>query len=289
MDQIAASNNAAVRLLQGDDFSQFDRAEQMLRQAMAVLNEGSGLGSPPPAPTKPTVAKEEEQELPRLPVRRSRDPVSSFRSSASSTAAVCSCEHPSNTCNRLENDDNDMDMDFGYEDDESYQMAVESIELTQVNPSKGSEHNVLPLFNRALLVSSRVAQDEEIAAVILYNLALINQIKGLYMRRTDAIRKALKLYELAIKILQNGRTSGEAMVDELLVLSLFYNLGQGNAHVMSYDRAGYYFNFFRSIFEGGSDNEEEEGAASLEEGDYSFFFFNAMLFQGGQLPLAPAA
>lgn len=306
MDQIAIANNAAVHLLQGEDFKHFDQAEAMLRKAMVAMTdiEFSRGGRLVYATRATTVSVNQDSlQVPRLPVRRSRDSISSRRSSASasSTAAICACDSFS-ASTMIENEEDACDKWDGmcFEDDDEYDtiIAIESMELTQVDPKRGiSQHSVLPIFNRALLVDgSGAAYDEEIAAVLLYNLALIHQIKGMYLRRSDVVDKALKLYELAVNILQKCNTSktttnNDFMVDELLVLGLFYNLGQANAQLMHFDKAGCYFSFLRNVLADNDDPENDEGAVlSLDDEDYSFFFFHAMIFQDGeQLPIAPAA
>ena len=304
MDQIAIANNAAVHLLQGEGFTHFDQAEAMLSKAMVAMNGiefSRGARLVPAARANTVSVNQDPRHIPQLPVRRGRDSISSRRSSAtaaSSTASVCDCEPFFASTMMEEEGDTFDDLDvMGFEDDDDEYdtiIAIESIELTQVDPKRGSgQHSVLPIFNRALLVDGTcAAYDEEIAAVLLYNLALIHHIKGMYLRRSDVVDKALKLYELAVTILQKSNTSkrNDFMVDELLVLALFYNLGQVNAQLMHFDKAGCYFAFLRTVL-GDSNDENNEGAVlSLDDDDYSFFFFHAVIFQDGeQLPIAPAA
>ena len=310
MEQIAITNNDAVHLLQGEDFANFNQAESMLRKAMVAMRKKESVrGQLPATATLPSCPK---QQLQLILVRRSKETISSRRSSiapSSPAPAIWDCDSFLATTNIMEVDDEEIfecmsedwlgleedENDDDDDDDDEYDtmIAIEPLELTQVDPMRGSgQHMVLPLFNRALLVDDSIAVDEEISVVLLYNLALIHHIKGLYLRRPDIVDKAVNLYELAVSILQksdkatNSSTKGE--VDELLVLALLYNLGQASAHQMKFDKAVCCFAFLRSILK--DDDDEEDAFSSLDDSDYSFFFFNVMIFQDGErLPMAPAA
>lgn len=270
MEQITNWNNTAVGYLSAG--LRFHEAEQLLRKAMACLNEDSR--------TSPSM--EQEQKVPLSTRRSLRESSSSRRSSSASSPNDLSSDMDSSDIDMF---GPDMDEDYFEDDDDDIETTVQSVQLN-IDPAIGNDHNVLPLYNRGLVVSCELAEREEIAAVILYNMALIKHIHGLHYRSHQAIQTALRLYELAIKILhRNGANSDELLVDELLALSLFYNLGHAHSHLFS-DKATCYFGFLRQILRHSSENH---GTAALQDEDHSFFFFNAMLFKGEQLTLAPAA
>ncbi|CAB9522809.1 expressed unknown protein [Seminavis robusta] len=287
MQHISALNNTAVRFL--IDGFRVDEAERSLHQAMQWLSQvQQNPKQAPPSPQPATI------KLQSSPVSVRRGSSTMRRSSASSFA-----------CAPSDFDDDDMDMedhanssfeDDDEQDEDDYEAPVQSIELTKVDPTVGCIHNILPLYNRALVLSY-TAQYEEVAACVLFNLALIYHIRGMTVllasQRSDNLQKALKLYELAVKILQRqtpatvgAEQQQERLVDELLVLALFYNLGHASAQLFSNSQAAAYFGFLRQVLR---QNTACHGTDALQDEDQSFFFFNAMLFQGEQMTLAPAA
>jgi tetratricopeptide (TPR) repeat protein len=267
---ISALNNTAVHFLV--DGLHVDKAERSLRQAMQCLS----AAEQPPCETPHQESQGNKQPTPIW--------CSSHQMDSAQSPFAC---HASDLEDALAPSHDMMDD----EDDElGFEVPVLSMELTQVDASMGCVHQALPLYNRALVLSYK-AEREEVAAVVLFNLALIHHIRGISLRMSGHLENALKLYELAIKILQ--RHSGsmeELLVDELLVFAIFFNLGHAQALLFCHAEASTSFDFLRHVLRKcDNTNTGSRGTYALQDDDLYFFFFNTMLVHGELLTLAPAA
>jgi hypothetical protein len=262
---ISVLNNTAVRFLV--DGLHVNKAERSLHRALQCLS----AAEQPPCQTPPQESQSNNQPTPTVRSSRQMDSSQSPFAWRLSDLVALEAAH-------------------GVVEEGGFEVPVLSMEVTQVDTSMGCVHHALPLYNRALVVSY-TAEREEIAAVVLFNLALIHHIRGITLRRPDHIEKALKIYELAIKILQRHDGSmEELLIDELLVLAIFFNLGHAQTQLFCNAEAVSSFDFLRHVLRKyDNTNAGNHGTYALQDDDLYFFFLNAVIVQGERLTLAPAA
>lgn len=170
-----------------------------------------------------------------------------------------------------------MDLD----DQQLVEGSVQVLDLGEFNDPKIERENDigLPLYNRAIFISSS-AGEHEIGGALLYNWALIQQKRG-------RLEKAVKLYQLALQILQ---ATEDGAVDELLIMAPLYNMGLAHGQLAQTEQLASCFYFLRQVL---CDANLLSGNPNLpdpqsEDGE-EYFFLNAFLFKAEQLTLAPAA
>lgn len=141
------------------------------------------------------------------------------------------------------------------------------------------------MYCRALLLpkDQQCSSDSDFkrtSAVLLYNLALVHHWRGLATGKTFGLAKALKLYNMAMVVVQQN-VDGIDM--NYMAMAIFYNMGHIHAHLFQQREAHICFDSLRQILSQASDIHDV-----IAEDDYAVFFISAM-FQESELHFAPAA
>ena len=163
----------------------------------------------------------------------------------------------------------------------------------------------LHFFNRALVLRSDEVRDQDVVfASVLYNIALVNHIRGVHQTRMQdrCFRAAKKLYQLASEIIQIH--DDQSIFDDILFLALVNNLGHIQAPLGQTMEAQEQNDILRSIVgvgprrmptknsnvvKGEAPTEDEVTMIykppQVDEEDYFFFYLNAL----EDIVAAPAA
>jgi hypothetical protein len=127
----------------------------------------------------------------------------------------------------------------------------------------------LEVFDDLLIVSlEQDVSKDLVAAVILFNLAVLRQSSGIHMNLSRMLVQARNVYHMAMAVLESFSDEG-GDVPAILLLVLFNNLAAIEAHFHEYGSMRYYLDCGRAVL-----SECEHG---LHDADLALFFRNSTL------------
>ena len=132
----------------------------------------------------------------------------------------------------------------------------------------------------------RLSEKDEMLqfAVVTYNAALAHHALAIRQDSATHFRKAVKLYEVIFRAMQKSWDCSNHE-EFLLLLAVCNNVGFIQSHLQNFEALNYCLGFFKDLV----DFCDEEDPDLLATDEYLYFFTTALLFQGQQLALAPAA
>ena len=158
--------------------------------------------------------------------------------------------------------------------------AIRSVPIPRESNSKGSPfqyEGYMNIYDRAFVLPGDEADTELVSAVVLFNMGLINQSRGIQLNKSYCLKRALELYKVSLQMYQ--RSKSEAFVDTL-GLAILNNSAQIYFEMFAFDEMRQCLDCVREII------EESEG--DVDE-DYSIFHLNAAVCTSDKLLHAPAA
>jgi hypothetical protein len=152
------------------------------------------------------------------------------------------------------------------------------------------EDGLIAMYECAFLISSQDIDEQSITAALLFNLALVNHCRAVYLGQSKNLKTSLQLYEMVLDIIQFqvDERNYTRNFDDLLILATFNNCAHVHSQQFHHQEAKYYFNSLRQAIRTASLRLEDQQSA-LSEDDYSFFVLNAMCLHGEEVKVAPAA
>jgi len=132
----------------------------------------------------------------------------------------------------------------------------------------------LSIFDRVFSMSQEPASQDLVAAVVLFNIAVVRHTTGIQLGRSRLLGKAKSVYVMALNLLQGQ--AGKGNVPTVLLLAILNNLAELASHCHAIDEVRAYLECLRAILAEVTD---------LDEYTYTWFCRNAML----QEPTAAAA
>jgi hypothetical protein len=158
---------------------------------------------------------------------------------------------------------------------------VESISIdhpqsaTKTNYLSTSPDNSFDFYNRAFVLNSSSANGEEVhecvmtvmTAIMLYNKALTYHTNAVRSGATKKLHRALKLYRMSFRVLQENPDISCDMVD-LLLLALVNNMGFIYSHFYDWAEMKKSHEILHSLFMSTCDISN-----SLEAEEYTFFSY----------------
>ena len=145
------------------------------------------------------------------------------------------------------------------------------------------EQSIVTLFDRAFCVDNEAQVSEELlGSVVLYNMALVNHLRGIDCGASSFLATALALYQMSLDLLLDSKS---LPVDtHVLMMAIHNNSAHIHAHNQCIPQA------LNSLDEMNLLLEDDQVANSIDEEDFSLFYLNAMVFLGElAVTAAPAA
>jgi tetratricopeptide (TPR) repeat protein len=177
-------------------------------------------------------------------------------------------------------------------------LSVSSIHLEDhfslLKPSSYQDDHTFTLFDRALIfdnaelaaVSSDAAQNC-VSAVLLFNMGLAFHIQGVCVHnlrsQTTNFKKAMKLYEMAIEILEGCKGCDDEL-NGLLHLSLFNNMGHICSHFGETKHAKRCFKWMQAVLQAMECSDED-----IHGEEFVPFHVNVLVLRGHDALAAGAA
>lgn len=146
------------------------------------------------------------------------------------------------------------------------------------------DSSFLAMYRRAMLVdiNARSDDDTRLSGVVLYNMALLFHLRGLESNTADFLVRSLRLYELAIGIIEN--CPNHVPLD-LVRLALFNNLAHLNFSLCRISDMKKYLKELHKMLS----QECEKGNDCIDEDDFLLFSMNAMYGKEMEFAGAPSA
>lgn len=141
-----------------------------------------------------------------------------------------------------------------------------------------TEKATLSIYDRALFVAPDETDTEVLSSVVLFNLGLINNIRGIRRGRSKSFRKALRFYKMSCDVLVQGRKEHSAV--GLLLLAIFNNTAHVYAYLLDVEKTRQCLECLRDIL---------SNAFEASDDEYLIFYMNSLMTPGRAISLAPAA
>lgn len=162
--------------------------------------------------------------------------------------------------------------------------------ITRPTTASLVEDGLIAMYECAFLISSQDIDEQSITAALLFNLALVNHCRAVYLSQSKNLKTSLRLYEMILDIVQFqvDERNYTRSFDDLLILATLNNCAHVHSQQFHHEEAKHYLNSLRHAMSTTSLRLEDQQSA-LSEDDYSFFVLNAMCLHGEEVRIAPAA
>ena len=155
-----------------------------------------------------------------------------------------------------------------------------------------SPDNFFQIYENAFLVSDCAknymhpsAYEDHVAAVLMYNTALMCHRQGIQNGNFVMLERALFMYEMAASTLQQDTAySGDNDIDDLFMLALINNMGHIHSHTFRHEKSRFCQKVLEDLI-----HDEISRAGSVDAASHCHFFLECLQFKEFGLTLAPAA